>query len=133
MEDVKAIEVFEKMMKEVIADPATHRHDDYASALIGTFQKAFPEVRPGRVMRVRKEARYKLTKPGTLVFVCSVKIDEEAMTESDNRPETAVFALNDRGFITVKEPMKVAAQDLEPIDRDKELELIRTWSVPPPE
>lgn len=133
MSEMKAMEVFHKMMEELKVDPDTHRHESYADTLIATFQRAFPEVRPGRVMRIKPEARYKLTRPGTLVFVVSVKIDEDAMINPNARPETAAFALNERGFVTIDEPVKVAAQDLEAIPLEKETEIIRTWSVPPPE
>ncbi len=106
-------------------------------AVLAHFQGQYPHIRIGTFVKLKAGTRYKLTRPGSFVYIFEVRMDERSLKSGKKELLEAahIYAMyaDQRGYILREENLIFFAEDLEKLSSEEQARIDTEYEQPIPD
>ena len=110
-----------------------HTHYVAPQKIITNFRVKYPHITPGAFLRITTDGRYRLTKPGSIVFVTGVNLDERLLRDPNSHfmpPQALCLLADERGYIRIEESVAIWCKDLKVLNSKEQARITAAYQKP---
>lgn len=114
-------------------------HKTKPQKVIAYFADSYPHIYPGSYVKVKEGTRYNVSRPGSILWVCSIFLDERlcrrfAKHQNFVKPQVYARLVDTQGYLVLENIiLEVWAEDLEQLSANEQADIEKAYVKDPPQ